>query len=174
MLINPNLLDITKTTHTSAPYDFNTKIARVVDNYRYSRVQFELPDNLVVGQEYTFSCEIDNIDGGKELDVVVYPNTVPIAETFLADNGRQAYTFKLNSENTHIYLYLGKREKTYGSYKIYNVKLEEGTEDTTYVPYKDNLETAKRQYFIGGGTSRKYILSNRNIEQSSFGKEVAA
>ena len=144
MLINPNLLDITKTTHTNAPYNFNTKIARVVDNYLYARLQFELPDNLVVGQEYTFSCEIDNIDGNKELDVLAYPYTVPIVETFLADNGRQSHTFKLNSENTHIYLYLGPREKTKGSYKIYNIKLEEGTEATTYVPYKDNLPEDKQ------------------------------
>ena len=150
MLINPNLLDITKITHTNAPYDFNTKIARVSGNYHASRVQFELPDNLVVGQEYTFSCEIDNIDGDKELDVSAYPGLVRLGN-FKADNGRQACTFKLNSEYTHIFLYLGKIEKTNGSYKIYNIKLEEGTEDTTYVPYKDNLETAKRQYFIGGG-----------------------
>ena len=140
MLINPNLLDITKTTHTNAPYDFNTKIARALNNYSSSRVQFKLPDDLVVGQEYTFSCEIDNIDGDKELDVLAYPyQGVPIQRKLKADNGRQAYTFKLNSENTHIYLYLGKRAETYGSYKIYNIKLEEGTEATTYVPYKDNL-----------------------------------
>lgn len=143
MLINPNLLDITKTTHTGAPYDFNTKIARV-GSYAYARLQFELPDNLVVGQEYTFSCEIDNIDGNKELDVLAYPNTVPIAETFLADNGRQAYTFKLDDEHTHIYLYLGIKGNTKGSYKIYNIKLEEGTEATTYVPYKDDLQEDKQ------------------------------
>ena len=143
MLINPNLLDITKTTHTKAPYDFNTKIARVVDNYIASRVQFKLPDNLVVGQEYTFSCKIDNIDGDKELEVRAYPQTVTKG-VFEADNGRQAYTFKLNSENTHIYLYLGLGSTTYGSYKIYNIKLEEGTEDTTYVPYKDNLPEDKQ------------------------------
>ena len=145
MLINPNLLDITKTTRTGAQYDFNTKIARVINNYPSSRVQFKLPDDLVVGQEYTFSCEIDNIDGDKELDVVAYPyQGAPIQRNLKADNGRQAYTFKLNSENTHIYLYLGRREKTYGSYKIYNIKLEEGTEDTTYVPYKDNLPEDKQ------------------------------
>ena len=145
MLINPNLLDITKTTDTKAPYDFNTKIARVVGNYHAARVQFELPDNLVVGQEYTFSCEIDNIDGGKELDVLAFPDSgAPIRRKLKADNGRQAYTFKLISENTHIYLYLGIKEKTNGSYKIYNIKLEEGTEDTTYVPYKDNLPEDKQ------------------------------
>ena len=143
MLINPNLLDITKTTHTKAPYDFNTKIARVLNNYSSSRVQFELPDNLVVGQEYTFSCEIDNIDGDKELEVLAYPGTV-IPGNLKADNGRQAHTFKLDSENTHIYLYLGTRAKTNGSYKIYNIKLEEGTEATTYVPYKDNLPEDKQ------------------------------
>ena len=143
MLINPNLLDITKTTRTYAQYDFNTKIARVLENYHASRVEFELPDNLVVGQEYTFSCEIDNIDGDKKLEVLAYPGIVR-AGVFEADNGRQAYTFKLNSENTHIYLYLGKKEKTNGSYKIYNIKLEEGTEATTYVPYKDNLPEDKQ------------------------------
>ena len=143
MLINPNLLDITKTTQTYAPYNFNTKIARVVDNYVASRVQFKLPDNLVVGQEYTFSCEIDNIDGDKELNVWVYPGP-EILGRLKADNGRQAYTFKLDSKNTHIYLYLGIIGKTNGSYKIYNIKLEEGTEDTTYVPYKDNLPKDKQ------------------------------
>ena len=143
MLINPNLLDITKTTHTGAPYNFNTKIARVSDNYYASRVQFELPDNLVVGQEYTFSCEIDNIDGNKKLEVIAYPGTAPVG-VFEADNGRQAYTFKLNSKNTHIYLYLGIRARTNGSYKIYNEKLEEGTEATTHVPYKDNLPKDKQ------------------------------
>ena len=143
MLINPNLLDITKTTHTRASYDFNTKIARADGDYPASRVQFKLPDNLVVGQEYTFSCEIDNIDGNKELGVRAYPKFVTTG-VFEADNGGQAYTFKLNSENTHIYLYLGSGGTTYGSYKIYNIKLEEGTEATTYVPYKDNLPEDKQ------------------------------
>ena len=143
MLINPNLLDITKTTPTQALYDFNTKIARVLNNYHASRVEFELPDNLVVGQEYTFSCEIDNIDGDKVLNVKTYPGT-EIERNLKADNGRQAYTFKLNDENTHIYLYLGIRSRTNGSYKIYNIQLEEGTEATTYVPYKDNLPEDKQ------------------------------
>ena len=143
MRINPNLLDITKRTAYGASYDFNTKIARVVDNYFAARVQFKLPDNLVVGQEYTFSCEIDNIDGDKELNVWVYPGP-EILGRLKADNGRQAYTFKLSGENTHIYLYLGIKSKTYGSYKIYNIKLEEGTEDTTYVPYKDDLPEDKQ------------------------------
>ena len=154
MLINPNLLDITKTTHTGAPYNFNTKIARVSDNYYASRVQFELPDNLVVGQEYTFSCNIDNIDGDSKLSVIAYPETGRL-ETLLADKGTQSYTFVFNDKNTHIYLYLGIKNKTYGSYKIYNIKLEEGTEATTYVPYEGNLETAKRQYFIAGGTFKE-------------------
>ena len=156
MLINPNLLDITKITHTKATYDFNTKIARVSGNYHASRVQFELPDNLVVGQEYTFSCEIDNIDGDKELDVSAYPGLVRLGN-FKADNGRQACTFKLNSEYTHIYLYLGKIEKTNGSYKIYNIKLEEGTEDTTYVPYKDNLPEDKQPLLPPEGNYKEIL-----------------
>ena len=143
MLINPNLLDITKTTLQKVSYDFNTKIARVVDNYKFARVQFKLPDDLEVGKEYTFSCKIDNLDGGSELDVMAYPKAA-IVGTFIADKGIQSHTFVLNEENTHIYLYLGPRNKTNGSYKIYNIKLEEGTEDTTYVPYKDNLPEDKQ------------------------------
>ena len=143
MLIKPNLVDITKVRGSYAQYNSNTKIASIVGDYYAARVQFELPDNLVVGQEYTFSCEIDNIDGDKELNVWVYPGP-EILGRLKADNGRQAYTFKLSSENTHIYLYLGIKNKTYGSYKIYNIKLEEGAEDTTFVPYKDNLPKDKQ------------------------------
>lgn len=150
MLINPNLLDITKTTHTKAPYDFNTKITRTLENYHASRVQFELPDNLVVGQEYTFSCDIDNIDGNSELNVTAFPGTAIIG-TFLADKGTQSYTFVLNDKNTHIYLYLGLGLQTKGSYKIYNIKLEEGTEATPYIPSKNILEPSKQAVFLAGG-----------------------
>lgn len=173
MLISPNLLDLTKTTYTAVSHDFNTKIARVIGNYHASRIQYALPKNLVVGEEYTFSCEIDSIDGDNSLKVLAYPGVFKVS-SFIADNGRQSYTFRLNNQNTHIYLYLGDREKTYGSYKIYNEKLESGTESTLYLPNENTIETAKRQYFIGGGTSRKYILSHRDIEQSSYRKEVAA
>ena len=145
MLINPNLLDITKTITTSASYDFNTKIARVVGDYYSSRVQFKLPDNLVVGQEYTFSCEIDNIDGVNSLAVRAYPRDFGFS-SFIADNGKQSYTFRFDNDSTHIYLYLGKIGGTNGSYKIYNIKLEEGTEATTYVPYKDNLPEDKQAF----------------------------
>ncbi|WP_308655404.1 hypothetical protein [uncultured Anaerococcus sp.] len=154
MLINPNLLDITKTTHTNASYDFNTKIVRVVGNYHASRVQYKLPDDLVVGQEYTFSCNINNIDGNNLLTTRAYPGESEIKE-LKSDGSRQSFTFKLNDKNTHIYLYLGINSKTYGSYKIYNEKLENGKKDTIYVPYKQSLETAKRQYFIGGGTFKE-------------------
>ena len=143
MLINPNLLDITKTTRTKALYDFNTKIAMVTDNYLYSRVQFKLPDNLVVGQEYTFSCEIDNIDGNNLLDTRTYPGGSEYKQ-LKSDGSRQSFTFKLNDKNEHIFLYLGLNSSTNGSYKIYNIKLEEGTEATTYVPYKDNLPEDKQ------------------------------
>lgn len=144
MLINPNLLDLTKNTYSYTSYDLNTKIAKVVDKYRFSRIQFKLPDDLEVGKEYTFSCKINNIDGNNELSVVAYPRT-EIEGTFIANKGKQSYTFRLNDKNTHIYLYLGDRFKgTYGSYKIYNIKLEEGTEATTYVPYKDNLPEDKQ------------------------------
>ena len=143
MLINPNLLDITKVTHYRALYDFNTKIARVVNNYGASRIQFELSKDLVVGQEYTFSCDIDNIDGVNSLAVRAYPRHFEFS-SLTADNGKQSYTFRFDNDSTHIYLYLGNIGGTNGSYKIYNIKLEEGTEATTYVPYKDNLEPSKQ------------------------------
>ena len=90
-------------------------------------------------------------------------------------NKRNSFTFVYTSEMDRFNLYADIIGEEIGvSADFIMIKLEKGDKATPYIPNENSIETAKRQYFIGGGTSRKYILPHRGIEQPSFRKEVAA
>lgn len=150
MVINENLVDWSKMTYTGTNYDKDTKIAKVVNNYHASRLQIALPEGYKTGDTYTFSCNIDNIDGDDTLEIVTYPGTNEI-KALKSDGKKQTFKFTVADQNTHLYLYLGIRNETKGSYKIYDLKIEKGEHMTPYIPNENVIETAKHQYFIGGG-----------------------
>ena len=143
-----------------AQYNPETKVAKVVNDYHASRLQFALPEGYKVGDTYTFSCNIENIDGNDTLEIITYPGEGEV-KMLKIDGTKQVFKFTVAEGNTHLYLYLGRREKTKGSYKIYDLKIEKGDQATPYIPNENSIETAKRQYFIGGVRSKKYIQSNK-------------
>lgn len=169
MVINENLVDLSKISTTMVDYDKDTKIAKVVNNYHASRLQFALPEGYNVGDTYTFSCKIDKINGFEGAEIKTYPNSSDVISLNI-DGTQQSFTFTVVDGNTHIYLYLKSDTKRKGVYKIYDVKIEKGDRSTPYIPNENTIETAKRQYFIGGGTSKKYIQSDK----SPLGKGVVA
>ena len=164
MLINPNLIKINKIKISAADH---------THNFDYIFV----PDGLEEGKEYTFSC-FSKYDGSNSGTILLADdrNAAALSNWYETKNeSNNEFTFIYNKERHKKFLiYAGVASRTNNvSAYIYDIKLEMG-KATPFIPHENTIETAKRQYFIGGGTSRKYILSHRNIEQSSFRKEVAA
>ena len=157
MLINPNLYGgpqykfiqgNSKTSPSGMYYDFDTA--------------------LDVGKKYTFSADVKqsffegSVDSGMISCVLCtkkrsdFHNFADVA----IKNGRFKFTFIAKSESQAILVYSGLRDKTFGvKTECTNVKLEEG-EGTPFIPHKNTLETAKRQYFIGGVRSKRCIHSS--------------
>lgn len=157
MIVKENLLDTSNITCTYASYDKDKKIAKVLKEYDYSRVQYKLPEGLEIGQKYTFSCCINNIDGDDKLAVCNYPNEGD-KELLKADGAFQSYTFTLKDKNTHIYLYLGVAGSTKGTYKLNQEKLENGDQMTLYLPHKSNVKAENQAIFPSGGGITKSTL----------------
>ena len=160
MVINENLVDLSQMTYTMASYDKDTKIAKVVDSYHASRLQIALPEGYKTGDTYTFSCNIDNIDGDDTMEIVTYPGTNEI-KTLKSDGTKQTFKFTVADHKTNLYLYLGIRANTKGSYKIYNIKIEKGDKATPYIPSKNSLDPSKQAIFKVGGYSKRCIHSHR-------------
>ena len=135
MLINPNLMKINK-----------VKISAVDTTHKYDYLL--VPEGLEEGKEYTFSCfcKYDGSDSG----TIILANDNGIAPKinwYETKNGlKNEFTFVYEKERHKKFLiYAGVSGYTNNvSAYIYNIKLEEGTEATTYVPYKDNLPADKQ------------------------------
>lgn len=172
MLINPNL------------YKGDRKIV-VKPLERIGASYISDTSNLIPGETYTFSCKMKQIPGeGKQVTNETqmaqghserYKSYGGYSRVKIVD-GILEYTFKYISDANAILCHtaVGQDGVNMGAEWSDIEIVEGGTKNPIFVPSENNIETAKRQYFIGGDTSRKYILSNGNIEQSSFRKEVAA
>lgn len=145
MLINPNLL-----------LSSNAIKIKKVDGNNYRNVTFETADfseTLEEGKNYTFSCKFEQSDNGSGQITVgnlltsrnlTNPQNYPV-------NERIKFTFTWKNEYIGILIYtdrVGNTSNIGGVIK--EVKLEED-EATLYIPNENTIETAKRQYFIGGG-----------------------
>jgi len=168
MIINENLTHI-------PPF----KLTPIHDDNRYQAI--ELPTNLVEADTYTVSAEVEQTSNGTgSVTLRTYDGDIKtIHDSKICDigeDGRVHLSFEYHSNKTVNFLFYTDVAKMtdYIGADYFNIKLEKGDKATPYIPHENSIETAKRQYFIGGGTSRKYILSHSNIEQSSYRKEVAA
>ena len=148
MLINPNLL--------------STNIVKISPEDQTHRFAYLfVPEGLEEGKEYTFSC-FCKYDGSDSGTILLADDNDAAAKIYWYEtkNGlKNEFTFVYNKERHKKFLiYAGVPRYTNNvSAYIYNIKLEEGTEATPFIPHKNTIKTAKRQYFIGGDTSRKYI-----------------
>lgn len=173
MLINPNLIN------TLEGINYN----QINKNDRWRNVKIPIPNNLIDGETYTFSCKIDQSDNGTGYASVI------IADKNLEDTGSYKSehikigindfktTFTYNkSNNDLIIVYNDIFGKTAGiDAEFEEYKLEEGRDKTIYIPNENYIETAKHQYFLAGGVrSKRCIQSSNYPRQSSFRKEVAA
>ena len=143
MIINENIRNIEDITIPQAKHTFT--FAPIYIN--------EL--NLIDGATYTISLNCDSIGDKQEkfLFNLYDVGTIKKLELFGVFGKRNHMTFKYEEGKTfkiNLYTGVGGLEKNSGA-KFYNFKLEEGDKDTPYIPNENSIETAKRQYFIGGG-----------------------
>lgn len=135
--------------------------------------------NLLEGKVYTLTCLCKQTSNGSgNYSIAIFRETVSdlnIAKTFQCGKLSE-FTFKYDSKNMdrlNFYPDVNGRTSGVGAEFSY-VKLEPGDTATPYIPHENTIETAKRQYFIGGVRSKRYSQSLKVPRQSSFRKGVAA
>lgn len=154
MLINPNLY-----------IGINRKEipATTAHNYNFYKI-FCKDIGCELGQEYTlsFDCEQTSNGSGKITILLLDKYNNDIRQGSYIVGKRQSITFiyGLNSVD-RVNIYSDIMGQTYNiGLEVFNFKLEKGKEKTAYIPNKNTIETAKRQYFIGGGYSKRCIHSS--------------
>lgn len=110
--------------------------------------------NLVDGETYIISIINRQGAGGSGMfDINIHDNTSYVMGTRVKKDIRQSYSFKYKANvGYEIRLFndiWGKHDEVSATYL--KIKLEEGDKATPYIPHENSIETAKRQYFIGGG-----------------------
>lgn len=146
MLINPNL-------YTGKDISLQPKPSI----YHYHSWSFK-DLGFVVGKKYCLSLKCFQTDNGSGYFGVMVVN----AENNVIEykdypiNKRIEHSIKISQEMTNIKLYTNPVGKTKDiGAKFKDIKREEGEISTPYIPHKNTLETAKRQYFIGGGNFKE-------------------
>lgn len=132
----------------------------------------DLPDlNLNDGDTYTVSFNLEQSAKGcgqfnagpLSIPNKERPQRYLMSKTNYEVKDRSYFSF-IYSEDTQssivVYTDLVSRNAGVGG-TIKNVKIEKGDKMTPYIPSKNSIETAKRQYFIGGGTTKKSFLSDK-------------
>ena len=149
MLINPNLL-----------LSRNAIEIKKVDGNNYRNTTFETIDfseTLVDGKVYAFSFIFEQTDNGSGQITVgnlLTSRSLTNSQNYQV-NKRIKFKFTWKNEYSGILIYtdrVGNTSNIGGVIK--EAKLEED-ETTPYIPHEKAIETAKRQYFIGGGTFKE-------------------
>lgn len=139
-----NLSTLSNTSKVEIP-------ASSTSNYNYFWIV--VTGNLIVGETYTFSAEVevsDNIESCTVYNYNVNPTTSgPITYNFPADGKRHSWTFTATA--TGLIAYAGSAGKTIGHSAVYkNIKLEKGDKATPYVPRKSESSYSNAVYDISG------------------------
>lgn len=159
MRINENLLEKIEYESVYVSYDETTGVAASQNNYQASRLQFRIPSTLKEGELYTFSFDLSTITGSNDITVSTYPD---MSNTYIVSSNvkRQKISFKYNTDVKFVNIYMGIVGRATGSYRIQNLKLEEGEIATTYLPHKSSVKAENQAVFPIGGGTKKCILYN--------------
>lgn len=159
MRINENLLEKIEYESVYVSYDETTGVAASQNNYQASRLQFRIPSTLKEGELYTFSFDLSTITGSNDITVSTYPD---MSNTYIVSSNvkRQKISFKYNTDVKFVNIYMGIVGRATGSYRIQNLKLEEGEIATTYLPHKSSVKAENQAIFPIGGGTKKCILYN--------------
>ena len=180
MLINPNLTIHSEFNKGNIHNYLNSVDLNFINNNTIKikkkkeaergHIYVSLFDDIEIGEIVVFSGKLNLLSGGK---VSCYYNGFEGKPTHISNKG----ITKIEG--------VGKKNKAYNQvqlriyhddeviFRFTEMKLEKD-EVTPYIPHENAIETAKRQYFIGGVRSKRYSQSHKVPKQSSFGKEVAA
>ena len=143
MLINPNL------------YEGPSKIIISPKNEKWNSGSLYLNDlNLVEGKAYTLTLlseQTKNGPGTHDWGFFEKNIETPWKMGKVNTNSYEKIEFTYTSKIYRIILYPGYRGQSENiGATFYKIKIEED-EGTLYIPNENAIETAKRQYFIGGG-----------------------
>lgn len=125
---------------------------------------------LTPGKTYTFSCDFKQINGASKAmrpiaHIAQGHNKLfkSYGRYYLANvsSGRLVFTFDYIAEANSLMSYTEHSANSQNIGAIWSrIKIEEGGDDTLYIPNKESLEYSKQAVFKAGGYTQKYILSN--------------
>lgn len=152
MLVKDNLFSKRNLSRVHVKHDKVNETYETIDKYHAARIELLFDDSISVGKEYTVSFKIDRVYGDKELTIGKYPGS-SMWKIIKASDRYCTYTFKPDIGNEKILIYMGvSGQGTVGKYKITEIKIEEGTEATPFIPNIKDIKVEKQPFFIGGGT----------------------
>ena len=157
MLINPNLtkssefnknnISIYNNSMDVVFIDENTIKIKKKDGVEYGLIFVNLFGELEIGAKIAFSGKFELIKGK---EVILYLNAMDNKRILISKTGvNKIENIGIQSKGTNqaqIRLYNDDEVV----FRFTEIKVEKD-EVTPYIPNENNIETAKRQYFIGGG-----------------------
>ena len=165
MLINPNLTEKSEFNKNSiAIYnnsldinfiDENTIKIKKKKDVEFGLIYMDVFNKFQNGSKVAFSGKFELIQGQ---NVRLYFNGFGVKPILISEIGvSKIQTIGIKYEGFN-----QAQVRVYHDdevvFRFTEMKLEKD-EVTPYIPNENSIETAKRQYFIGGGTSREYIHS---------------
>ena len=158
MRINPNLQQQSKFNrnnivnyNSSVNIDFlndNTIKIKKKEEAASGMIFLNLFNEIEQKTKITFTGELELISGP---NVMLVFNGFDAGSTNITRKGKNFIkaTGSKNPYGNQVQVRVSHNEEVI--FKFVKIKLEEGDKATPYIPHKNTIETAKRQYFIGGG-----------------------
>ena len=153
MLINPNLLN----TLEGITYNQDNK------NDKWRNAKIPIPNNLIDGETYTFSCKINQSENGTGHASIIVANKKwkdvgdYESENIKIDIKDYKVTFTYDKSNDDlIIVYNDIYGKTAGiDAQFEDYKLEDGDERTPYIPNENTIDPSNQAIFVAGGTFKE-------------------
>lgn len=147
MIINENLI-----SEKNLSNDYTKS-----DDSAWKHWRYMLPSGLIDGETYTVSCKLNQGENGSgyatilTANVGIDDNNVLYAKKVPVNDFKASFVYNSIKMNC-IGIYVDEGGKTkYKTAERSELKLEKGKDRTLFIPNKKDIETAKHQYFIGGG-----------------------
>lgn len=180
MLINPNLSEISEFNKNNVAIykdsldvsfiDENTIKIKKKKGFEFGLIYVSLFDEFTIGSKVAFSGKFELIKGK---NARIYFNGFNSKKYLFSKIG----VYRVEEIGTKYEAYNQAQVRIYHDeeviFRFTKIKLEKD-QATQYIPHENNIETAKRQYFIGGVRSKRHSQCLKLPRQSSYRKGVAA
>lgn len=167
MLINPNLLTISEFTKNNVEVyknsldvsfiDENTIKIKKKEGFEFGIIYVNLFDEFTIGSKVAFSGKFELIKGQ---NARIYFNGFSANKLLFSKIGvnRIEAMGEKNDSYNQVQVRIFHDDEVV--FRFTEMKLEKD-KVTLYIPNENTIETAKRQYFIGGGVRSKRCIHSR-------------